>query len=197
MTLNTAVYVMTEEDPHEVFTKCRELLDAPDGVEIIDEPSRYGAPGERSLRHPGGQGLDAWLWMYYVPGEMLRPRDVCDEDCEPDCDRKYHDPPHWFRVSFDTAYSFHDEYGGCGTRHARLLFDLGGWLDERGVMWAWKNEFTGEIHVGDKYAHLKDLVDDGQRAMRWLKETVEPYIASMGFGPPTLVTTQQGGTDAA
>jgi hypothetical protein len=83
-------------------------------------------------------------------------------------------------VDFDTAYSYTDSYGGCGALHARLLFDLGGWLDEQGIQWAWRNEFTGDVHIGDKYERLYDLVEGGQEAVRWFKGTVEPVIAAMG-----------------
>lgn len=186
MTLSTHVYLLTEADPHDVFFECRRLLGAGDHVEWFDnEPEKW--TDYHVLRNRAGSGLNALLWLRYQPGEMLRASNACDEDCEPDCTRQWHTPPHWIDLDFDTAYGFSDEYGGCGALHARLVFELGGWLDERGIMWAWQNEFSGEVHVGDKYAHLQDLLGDGQRAMRWFKETVEPLIATLGLQPvPTF-----------
>jgi hypothetical protein len=184
MTLSTHVYLLTEADPADVFLECRRLIGATDQHTWKDEPSFYSEKpdGERVMSNDCGQGLPAWLLMRYIPGAMVRAShaehdpDICDEDC----DGKWHKPAHWIDIDFDTAYGYRDANGGCGTLHARILFELGGWLDERGIQWAWQNEFTGEIHVGDKYEHLRELVDGGQAAVRWFKGTVEPVIASLG-----------------
>ena len=195
MTLSTHVYLLTEADPRDVFFECRRILGAGDRVQWFED-----APDDRwrdyhILRNRAGSGLNALLYLRHRPDEMLRATNDCDEDCEPDCTGDWHTPPHWVDLDFDTAYGFHDEYGGCGALHARLLFELGGWLDERGVMWAWKNEFSGEVHVGDKYAHLRDLIGDGQRAMRWFKEVVEPVIATIGVGTNRTACPQNAHTD--
>lgn len=183
MTLNTSVFVLSEADPHEVFWKCRELLGAPESLRVVDESATVSYDqGTWYLRNPGGVGLPAWLWINYRPGEMRRPADVCDpEICDDDCDRTWHDPPHWFEVTFDTAYSYRDEEGrGCGALHASLVAQLGTWLDEQGIRWAWQNEFTGETHIGDRYEHLFDLFEGGDDAQAWFEEIVKPAIEA-GF----------------
>lgn len=183
MTLSTHVYLLTEADPADVFMKCRDLLGATDAHTWKDEQSFYSSAkgsDERVMANNCGQGLSAWLLIRYSPSGMVKPTSGHDEDCEDDCAGTWHDPAHWVDIDFDTAYSYGDRFGGCGALHARLLFDLGGWLDERGIRWAWRNEFTGDVHVGDKYEHLNDLVGDGQAAVRWFKGTVEPFIASLG-----------------
>jgi hypothetical protein len=60
--------------------------------------------------------------------------------------------------------------------HASLVAQLGGWLDERGVRWAWENEFTGEIHIGDRYERLFDLLKGADNATRWFEEIVKPAV---------------------
>jgi hypothetical protein len=192
MTLNTQVFVMSEADPHEVFWKCRELLGAPTDLPFEDGPSRFDE-GVWNLLNPCGVGLPAWLWMHYKPGAMLRATaeehdSYCNEDG--DCDGSHHDPPYWFDVTFDTAYSYRDEEGrGCGALHASLVARLGMWLDERGIRWAWQNEFTGEIHVGDRYEHLFDLIGTGDEARAWFTEIVRPAIE-------LLLPHYTGGDDA-
>lgn len=182
MTLNTSVFVMSEADPHEVFWKCRELLGAPERLPFDDEPSRVDDSGDWHLTNPCGVGLPAWLWIYYTPGMMRRPADIHDSEiCSEDCDGAWHDPPHWFEVTFDTAYSYKDAEGrGCGALHASLVAQLGIWLDEQGIRWAWQNEFTGETHVGDRYEHLFDLFKGGDQAREWFQEIVKPAIEA-GF----------------
>lgn len=180
MTLSTHVYLLTEADPADVFMKCRDLLGATDAHEWEDEPSFYpeDTADERVMMNKAGQGLPAWLIMRYRPGAMVREahEEHDPEICGEDCTGTWHDPAHWVNIDLDTAYSFHDSHGGCGHLHARLVYQLGGWLDERGIQWAWRNEFTGDVHIGDKYERLADLVGGGQSALRWLKSTVEPAI---------------------
>lgn len=182
MTLNTSVYLLSEFPPHDVFWKCRELLNAPEDLPVFDEPSDWKHDDHWNLRNPGGVGLSAWLWMRYKPGEMRRPHNGCDADCEDDCSGEWHAPAHWCEVSFDTAYSYKDDQGrGCGVLHASLVAQLGQWLDERGVRWAWNNEFTGETHIGDRYERLFDLMGKGDDARKWFEEIVTPVIeASFG-----------------
>jgi hypothetical protein len=123
----------------------------------------------------GAQGLPAWLIVRYRPGALTE-AEGHDEWCEEDCAYQ-HDPAYWANIGLDTAYSYHDSYGGCGALHARLLFDLGQWLDERGIEWSWRNEFTGEIHGGeDRYRRLSELTEGSQAAMRWFKSVVEPLV---------------------
>ena len=112
------------------------------------------------------------------------PIDDHDEDCEDDCTGNWHHPPHWFKVTFDTAYGYHDEQGRtCGVLHASLVAQLGQWLDDRGLRWAWRNEFTGEVHMGDRYERLYDLFKGGDDANRWFETIVKPAIANAWHGP--------------
>lgn len=181
MTLNTSVYVLDEADPREVFFACRELLGADDRHPWFDDPRDDGfwSDGRHTLRNKAGVGLDALLWLYYKPGKpMVADSSVCDpEICDENCDGHGHKPPHWIDLSFDTAYGYRDEQGRtCGVLHASLVAKLGAWLDERGLRWAWQNEFTGEIHIGDRYEHLYDLFEGGDEAARWFEEIVKPAI---------------------
>jgi hypothetical protein len=178
MTLSTHVYLLTEADPRDVFFECRRLLGATDAHRWEDKPSFYGEPkgDERVIMNGGGQGLPAWLIIRYSPNGPLLSESEGHDECDDDCTFE-HDPAHWVNIDFDTAYSYKDSYGGCGALHARLLFDLGQWLDDRGIDWSWRNEFTGEIHGGDeRYRRLGDLTEGGRAAMRWFKGTVEPVI---------------------
>src|SRR4051812_37601765 len=127
MTLSTHVYLLTEADPADVFMKCRELLGATDAHTWKDEPSFYSSD-ERVISNDVGQGLPAWLLVRCSPSGMVQSENnPHDEGCTYN-----HGPAHWIDVDFDTACSYVDAQGGCGALHARLLFDLGGWLDGRG-----------------------------------------------------------------
>ena len=184
MTLSTNVYVLDEADPREVFDFCRELLNADDSVPFTDDESYI--PGLRSLRNRAGSGLSALLWLTYRPDAPIRA--TVEEHgpyCEDDCDGSWHAPPHWLDVDFDTAYGYRDERGwGCGALHASLVAQLGEWLDERGLRWAWRNEFTGEVHIGDRYERLLDLFGEGEEAERWMREIILPVI-KRAFGDPS------------
>jgi hypothetical protein len=198
MTLNTEVVAITPCDAHDVFHECRRLLGATDAHPFNDEDrgaktyatrdgdERQIYPEDDGVWEIGNQigiGLPALMWVEYRPG--LEPRRTpeehhrCEDYCDPDCDRKYHDPACWVEIHFDTAYGYRGANGeGCGDLHARLLFDLGQWFDERKIGWGWENEFTGEWHYEDKYKALKELVSGGGQAMTWFVETVQPLIES-------------------
>lgn len=175
MTLNTSVYVIGGVDVHAAFHKSRELLETPPDIRVIDEPSSWN-DGQWDLRHPGGVGLDAWLWCHYKPDGPLRtPEDVARAEAEDD----YDGPACFFDLSFDTAYGYSDSQGrDCGGLHASLVARLGEWLDEHGARWGWQNEFTGEIHWGeDKYERLWDLFSGSDEAVAWFEGVVKPLIA--------------------
>lgn len=180
MTLSTHVYLLTEADPRDVFGQCRTLLGATDAHPWFDDRdgSDFRDPGEFVLRNKAGVGLPALLWLRYRDDGMLRSsHEEHDEWCDDDCDGRHHDPAHWIDVDFDTAYSYHDEQGRtCGVLHASLVAQLGQWLDERGIRWAWQNEFTGDIHIGDRYERLYDLFSDGDNAHVWFEDIIKPAI---------------------
>lgn len=187
MTLATNMYVHDEVDVHALFHELRRLLGATDEHPFTDEPSKLGPDrdgGGWTIGNRCGIGLPAWSMIHYRPGEPLRKTaDECTDYCwtDPDGEDEHHHPPAmWCQVWMDTAYSYNGPEGGCGALHARLVFELGQWLDERGVTWSWVHEYDGSVHGGDdRYADLRLLVEGGQRAMRWFKGVVEPAIPAI------------------
>jgi hypothetical protein len=203
MTLDTRFFILGEVDPQEVFLFCRDLIGATDRHTFSDEQDSTWSKGESfveptnswTISNNPGQGLPAWLMLYYRPGAPLRTAEQAaehDEDCNlPEnsiyveewgpCDGKHHRRACWLTVSFDTAYGYRDERGyGCGDLHAEYVAKLGQWLDSKGVRWEWENEFTGEIHTG--YSELINLASGGFEATAWFKTTVLPAIAAESGG---------------
>lgn len=192
MTLDTRVYVTDNTDLRELFTKCQELLGA------YDE-DRRGPDRQRSKHYPTSldnepmQNLPAWLMVHHGGERPYRTAEELvehDEDCnlpdseyfdedEPVCDGTsgyvHRKQPCWYEVSFDTAYGYKGPDGmGCGDLHARIVAELGAWLDAKGVRWKWRNEFTGEIHEG--YESLIQLASGGFEATAWFRTMVVPAI---------------------
>lgn len=186
MTLSTHVYLLSEANVHEVFHHCRKLLGCQTHHAFTDGEWYPKDSGRWWLSNKPGLGLPALLRVMYRPdGEpYCTPEQaaVHTEYCEPECDEAEHDTPCWFYVDFDTAYGYRDAQGGCGDLHARLVAQLGQWLDAKGIRWSWKNEYTGDIHGGaDKYERLVDLCTGGSRAWEWMVGTVLPAVAA-GIG---------------
>lgn len=188
MTLSTHVYLLSEANVHEVFHHCRKLLGCQPHHAFTDAQEREWENGE-SFPKPGGywtlgnvpgQGLPAWLLVHYRLDAPLRSPEQAMHYywCERDCDETHESlTACWLDIDFDTAYSYQDDEGGCGDLHARLVAQLGTWLDAKGIRWSWKNEFTGDIHGGpDKYERLVDLCTGGSRAWEWMVGTVLPAI---------------------
>jgi hypothetical protein len=203
MTLDTRVFILGQVDPHETFRFCRELLGATELNTFTDEQDSTYVKGEWAVRpdnpwtvsNDPGQGLPAWLMLYYRPDAPLRTAEQAaehDEDCNlPEnsiyveewgpCDGEHHRRACWLTVSFDTAYGYRDERGyGCGDLHAEYVAKLGQWLDAKGVRWEWENEFTGEIHTG--YSRLIDLASGGFEASAWFRTSVLPVIETEAKG---------------
>lgn len=201
MTLDSRIFVLDEVDPRDVFNFCRNLIGATDRHTFTDEQDKTWRKGESfvepenpwTISNDPGQGLPAWLMLYYRPDAPLRTPEQAaehDEDCNlPEnavyvaewgpCGGKHHRRACWLTVSFDTAYSYTDERGyGCGDLHAEYIAKLGQWLDAKGVRWEWQNEFTGEVHTG--YSDLIRLASGGFEATAWFKTTVLPAIAAEG-----------------
>ena len=106
---------------------------------------------------------------------------MCGFKNDPDEERyHYHPRACWADIDFDTAYGYRDAAGrGCGDLHALLVAEVGNWLDERGVRWEWRNEFTSEVHGGgDRYIRLVDIARGGFEASAWMRTTVLPAIAA-------------------
>lgn len=171
MTLSTYVYVKDPVDYRELFVKCNQLIGAHEHVEFRED--------DDSIHNLPGQGLCAWLLLYHGHGKPYCTAEqaaTCDEDCEQPCDGDHYDRACWAKVNFDTGYSFSGPDGGCGDLHARIVAELGAWLDERGVDWEWRNEFTGEVH--QRYNGLTDLGRGGAEATTWFRNIAAPAIAA-------------------
>ena len=178
MTLDTHIYAHGPVDYREVFVKCNQLIGATEGTRFSDK--------DGTISNDPGQGLPGWLFVYYRKDAPLRTRDEAvahDSDCEPGCDGEYHDVACYLEVSLDTAYGYSDDLGGCGDLHARFVAALGKWLEAKGSPWSWRNEFTGEVHVGAD--GLDELGTSGADARQWMNSSVLPAI-----------TTELGNRDA-
>lgn len=189
MTLDTRIFIQGEISYRDVFVKCNQLIGAHEGIKFTDEPVPHWENGERKrgpedgewfIWNEPGQGLCALLDIHYrkdaalyASGDHYRYCEPEDDNCEGGCV-----PPCWLEVSFDTSYGYSGPDGGCGDLHARLVAELGRWLDGKGVRWSWKNEFTGEIHGG--YEGLEELGAGGLRALEWFAFEVAPAITAMG-----------------
>lgn len=181
MTLSTNVYVLDEIDVRRLFAFCQKLLTKyddprhrpPEAQDCVDKPG--------NLYNKLGQGLPAILDIDHGNGGPLRAEDAGhDEDCDDDCSGQYHDRACWADVDFDTAYSYRGPNGwGCGDLHAAMLGELGLWLDEQGIRWEWRNEFSGEVWGGDdRYVRLVDLGKGGAEAGDWYRNIALPAIMS-------------------
>lgn len=200
MTLNTSIVIGKPYNVHEVFAYCRALLNTPENTEVRAGPEpgeeRDWRPGQKWIANPGGIGLAAWLWIYYgADGPMLHQHDetcsielggkhdVTQEEIDEHTRHVAEDPTEngWgaIEVTFDTTYGYRSDAGeGCSQLHARLVAQLGRWLDERGLPWKWKNEYTGVWFDG--YEGLAEFVDAHKStgAAAWFEDTVMPLIES-------------------
>lgn len=179
MTLDTRIFIRGEVDTPQLFGFCNSLISGGrTGIRSCTE--------EDMLSNEPCQGLDAWLMLHQagwghawlVPeGGHYRycsPEDYEEGDGDPH-DRCF---PTFCEVSFDTAYSYQGPDGeGCGELHARLVTQLGQWLDAQGILWSWQNEFTGEVF--ERYEGLGELGGPGAQARAWFRDTVVPYIESV------------------
>lgn len=180
MTLSTNVYVLDPIDAREVFEFCQPLVNPTGRAGIRTYDTATGAPGIRRMGNELGQGLDAILDVTYCPdGPVCVDADTHADWCGEDCTGKFHEPVHCVGVDFDTSYGYKVGNEGCGHLHARYIATIGAWLDAKGIHWAWRNEFTGEVHDGDDryaYARLPDLAGGGADATAWFTNTVMPAI---------------------
>lgn len=188
MTLSTNIYVLDEIDPKVVFEKGRELLGCTDDNPWIEEESSYWGDGRRQYMNTPGQGLDAWLTVYYRPDgpfvDEARAKAEMEKFHEEYCVR-YSDEPDdcldvdtlvsYLTINFDTAYGYSDEMGrGCSQLHADYIINLGQWLDVLGIRWRWENEFTGEVFDG--YQGLIEFAGEGLKARDWFNNVVKPAV---------------------
>jgi hypothetical protein len=195
MTLSTKVAIGKPHDVREVFEFCRELLGTPEGTPV-HEGEGYLNDQCKRIGNPIGIGLPALLDVTYgADGPMIH---RCDKWCATELGGEWNhtqedldeharhiaeDPTEngWAAivVDFDTTYGYRGEGGeSCSDLHARLVTALGRWLDERGLPWKWRNEYTGEWF--DRYDQL-DTLGDAHRctgADAWFRDTVLPAILS-------------------
>jgi hypothetical protein len=206
VTLNTSIVIGRPYNVHEVFAYCRVLLNTPEDAPVLTGPKpgeeRDYRPGQKWIYNPGGIGVDAWLWIYYgADGPMVHEH---DEYCatEPGGEFGYtqadvgdhsedvrQTPTEngWgaIEVTFDTAYGYRSDEGeNCSQLHARLVAQLGNWLDERGLPWKWQNEYTGEWF--DRYDGLDEFVNAHKStgAADWFDNIVLPLIEHGVRGGP-------------
>lgn len=202
MTLSTDFYVLDDVDPHEVFMFCQRMLgkydDAgrlPDRQVWADKPQRvFVGPGEWADDPSGrwrvgnqiGQGLPAILDIEYRKGAPLTTAEEsrqCTGNCDTDDEEEpYHHHPHpcWLHIDWDTAYSARSGGLNCGQLHAAFIVELGRWLDERGIRWEWRNEYTGEVHGGEeRYSALSGLLEGTDEAQAWFWNSVVPAIPAI------------------
>lgn len=203
MTLDTRIYIYDKVDQDEVKAKVDELLgiENPRSYEEMGS-GPYGCvdEGTRELSNRIAQGFNAWVMTYSNPdgirysdehkAEQERwhneyhedPEDCSPERCPADLDfsKLEHDAGiHYMQISMDTAYGFRNDKGwNCTTLHAWVIINLGSWLDERGIRWAWENEYTGEIHHGLDKEALEEFLGGGRDAAAWFHGTVMPVIKS-------------------
>jgi hypothetical protein len=170
MTLDTSVFVTSKLDYRLAWVKCNQLIGAHEGITFTDE--------DGYIWNKAGQGLCALLGMHYGTDAPLVADGGHHQYCEPDDGEAASHRlcfPHWLEISFDTPYGYRDADGnGCGDLHARLVAELGQWLDGRGASWKWENEVTGEVHDG--YAGLTELARSGARATQWFRTIVAPAL---------------------
>ena len=213
MTLSTNLYVLDQVDIPKLFRFCQELLAANDDrvpAQLADrqvsvDTETWRGNGARSLRNELGQGLPAILDITYRPDGPLTTEeqskectsycDPADKELDPDEERYHYHPRACFAdIDFDTAYGYRDSKGRrCGDLHAVLVSEVGKWLDERGVRWEWRNEYSGDVHGGeDRYDRLIDLVSSGFEASAWFRTSVLPAVAA-SLGATDTETRLDGG----
>lgn len=203
MTLDTSIAIGRPLPVREVFDFCNTLIGAPTTVKWKQEDctSSHRA-GQKQILNEPMQGLPAWLWIYY--GQDGPMRHTCDKWCATEVGpakwdetgERFHDAEEvaehakWIasnptengwaaiEVTFDTAYGYHGANGEtCSQLHARLIAQLGAWLDKRDAPWKWQNEYTGEWFDG--YDGLAEFASD-RGATDWFHNEVAPLILAAG-----------------
>ena len=189
MTLSTDIYVQGDVPARDVFEfVLAQLLEFDEAMRPRDEVIEHTGP--KSFGSRLGQGLPAILSVYHEPNGECRTveqaaehdEEICnlptsswvDQDSVM-CDGSSHEPACHIEVNLDTAYGFRGPNGmRCSDLHAVMIVRLGRWLAERSVPYAWRNEYTGEIHQGDD--GIEELLSAGVDADRWFDNTAMPAI---------------------
>lgn len=171
MTLNTHIYLTGPVDAKEVFDFCNGLLGAKNPA-FTNEESRWDAGIWRYMNQPG-QGFNAWLTVAYRPDGPLAVEDVYDEEwlAQKACA---------VSISFDTGYSYQDEFGNCSALHGRYIRALQLWAEDHGATLAWQNEFTGEVFDG--LDGLENFAGEGDEAAAWSRDVVRAIMQGADNG---------------
>ena len=156
MTLNTTFYITTPGiDPHTVWNALLDMVepeDFPHSRENYTDVSNsdtdhWGPAGTIHTLTKVGIGLNAWCFMWHnedgseIPLDDDETSDIAQEDLE---DGPLYLPQSYIRLDFDTAYGYHDEYGGCSDLHGRIVTHLASIVEEHGGEYIWNDEYTGE-----------------------------------------------------
>ena len=168
MTLNTNFYITTPGiDPNTVWNALLDMVEPenfPRSREDYTESGAtpaWGPDGTFRRNTKVGIGLKAWCFMYYnTDGSAIAlDRDQTDDErkADPDDDYAYvyYVPKSYIRLDFDTAYGYHDEYGGCSDLHGRIVTHLAEVVTSMGGEYAWQDEYTGEWFTD--LSHIPDF----------------------------------------
>lgn len=214
MTLNTEIYIRGEIGALDVFNfLVHQLLEFDDArrdftaVRTTAEADTYlpfhqadGAGPTWTMGTVVGQGLPAWTMVHYRPGGAYRTdaesaahdTDICNvpeseffDGDDPVCDGSHHEPACHLEVEMDTAYGFEGPNGmRCDHLHGVMVARLGALLDERGIAWSWRNEYTGEVHEGA--TGLDGLLRAGEAGNAWFDQLAMPAIQAQIQGAEAL-----------
>lgn len=147
MTLDTKIRIMDAVALPALRDKANSLL-ATKEPEQAGPKEWYG--GSWILGNEGGQGLPAWLLIYFHPDGPFDGDEEPPEDPEERVWWECIPRPCFAELSIDTSYGYRDGDATCQDLHAYFITEMGKWLDEQGLDWWWENEFTGEwFHGGD------------------------------------------------
>jgi hypothetical protein len=195
VTLSTLIAVGKSYPVREILDFARSLIGTPEGTEVATWDKRSEPDGVRWIGNPCGIGLPAWLIVKYgIDGpfplhqhdrfcsvELGGEWNTTQEDIDAHAADIATDPQEngWATtvVDFDTSYSYRGDNGeSCSDLHARLVFELGQWLDAKGLPWKWHNEYTGEWF--DRYDGLESFGDfhRASGADEWFRGRVLPAI---------------------
>lgn len=172
MTLSTQFNVLDPVNPDDVWEAALPLI-TPEGVaaEVEDDRPTYLStrPGLMLRETKVGQGLKAWLMMHYNADGSEKPIRMELED-----GGVYFEPPYFVCLDFDTAYGYLDELGGCADLHARVIFVLGHWCNERKLRFIWQDEYSGTWY--SDLASLETFLTHGSEANAWFENVARPAI---------------------
>jgi len=171
VTLNTELRIREAVDIQAVFDRVLADLIAVSDPTVTHHWKRT----ENRIGTDLGQGLSALMWVTCGPDGGELERNDHPEYADKDDDGLDHSPAAHVAVNWDTSYAYQDQFGGCGVLHARLIVELGRWLDQQGLTWSWQYEFTGDWYIG--YAGLDTLLESADAGVKWFKSIMPALLA--------------------